>query len=150
MWLKRRNYSTFNTFPNIKFPVFPSGANPVHSLYATADLQALIKDALEVETKKANAVLFGLPVNNTIDDLAAVCAIVEKADNEDVGPEDITRVFRDGPTYDDKPHFLKVCCNNNYPTFIFGDFNEPNINWLDPDPNELPLVYAMYQNGLTQ
>uniref|UniRef100_A0A915JSB8 Uncharacterized protein n=1 Tax=Romanomermis culicivorax TaxID=13658 RepID=A0A915JSB8_ROMCU len=37
---------------------------------------------------------------------------LEQANNEDVGSEDITRVFWDGPTYDDKPRFLKVCCNN--------------------------------------
>lgn len=72
----------------------------------------LIKSTLEAETKKHNAVLFGLPEET--DDLAAVRKLVsagnENEENLIVKPSDIIRVFRDGPVYKDAPRFLKVVC----------------------------------------
>lgn len=73
---------------------------------------ALIKSTLEAETKRHNAVLFGL--EEEADDLAAVRRLVTGAgnvaeENLAVKPS-IVRVFRDRPEYQDAPRFLKVVC----------------------------------------
>jgi hypothetical protein len=66
---------------------------------STHDLPALIKDAIEVESKKANAVLFGLDERDDVGDLESVRKLVADADAAGLQPEDVIRVFRDGPVY---------------------------------------------------
>lgn len=46
-------------------------------------------------------------------------------------------------------NFAKIC-NNNVPVFVFGDFNEPNIDWLNPDPSKNILIDYSFRNGLEQ
>jgi hypothetical protein len=41
-------------------------------------------------------------------------------------------------------------CSSNHPVIILGDFNEPTINWQNPDPSQNYLVETMYRNGLEQ
>ena len=76
------------------------------------DFTAVLKATIEEESKRHNAVLFGL--DEVDDDLEAVREIVSAGnpieDNLKLKPSDIIRVFRDGPTYNDKPRFLKVVC----------------------------------------
>lgn len=41
-------------------------------------------------------------------------------------------------------------CSVNYPSIILGDFNEPNIDWQNPDPGKYYLVETIFRNGLEQ
>jgi len=70
---------------------------------------------IEAETKKRNAVLFGLP--EAADDLAAVRQLVSDADPDDeslkITATDVAHVFRDGPHYPDALRFLKVDCSTS-------------------------------------
>ncbi len=78
------------------------------------DFSMLVKDEMEIEKKKNNAVLFGLPEEDDVDDLSAVRQLVIDCANECniLKPESIKHVFRDGPRLEDKPKFLKVeCCD---------------------------------------
>lgn len=83
----------------------------------TNGLAALVKDAIEIESKKSNAVLFGL--ENSEDDLDAVRNLLQEVDGTGLKPEDIIRVFRDGPKLTGKPQFLKVLCNNSQSKKLF-------------------------------
>ena len=78
----------------------------------SVDLVNVIKTTMEAESKRHNAVLFGVP--EAADDLTAVQDLISAAETEDVNlqvkPSDIVRVFRDGPRRADSPRFLKVVC----------------------------------------
>jgi hypothetical protein len=59
------------------------------------------------------------------------------------------------PSYSEsnKKHLYQLIdsvCSSNYPSFILGDFNEPNINWQSPDPSQNNLVETVFRNGLEQ
>ena len=44
--------------------------------------------------------------------------------------------------------FDSVC--SKFPTLIFGDFNEPTIDWSNPNPDNSVLVECSFRNGLEQ
>jgi hypothetical protein len=81
--------------------------------FDTASIAELIKDAVEVDSKKANAVLFGVTEADGVDDTSTVRQIVADANLADLKPQDILRTFRDGPKHQGKPRFLKVICSNS-------------------------------------
>lgn len=101
----------------------------------STDIQQTIRDAIEVEVKKPNAVLFGLP--ETEHDLNAVRALFQNQPSTDYKfyDDDILKVFRDGPqmkSLDGKqlPRLLKVCCTSSAIKDRFIDF----IKHLRADP----------------
>lgn len=76
------------------------------------DMNILIKDAVEIEGKKANAVLFGL--DDAPVDLDAVRELIPEEGVEGLNRHDVLRVFRDGPQPPNgKPRFLKIICSNS-------------------------------------
>lgn len=93
-------------------PLLPLMQMPTQPPNPAFDIATLIKSTMEAESKRHNAVLFGLPEEE--DDLLAVRKLIsdeiENTDNLFVKPSDIIRVFRDGPNYKDSPRFLKVVC----------------------------------------
>jgi hypothetical protein len=101
-------------------------APPVHIAPTSnaADLAALVKDAIEIESKKANAVLFGLA--DSENDLEAVRQLVANDDTAELEPDEIVRVFRDGPRINGKPRFLKICCSNSQAKKSFIKFVNTN------------------------
>uniref|UniRef100_A0A915IV25 Uncharacterized protein n=1 Tax=Romanomermis culicivorax TaxID=13658 RepID=A0A915IV25_ROMCU len=88
--------------------------NNISSTNSSSHIAMLIKDALEIESKKNNAVLFGLPEINGLDDIEAVQQFIGNQDENStsISPDNIVQGFRDGPKYDGKPCFLKVVCTN--------------------------------------
>jgi PHD-finger len=71
-----------------------------------------MRDELERESKRKNAVLFGLEQVSSRNDTDVVKQLISDADVEGLSPDDIVTVFRDGPLYEDKPRFCKVYCTS--------------------------------------
>jgi hypothetical protein len=114
----------------IKLETTTSPVQPMAPAPDSTTLAALVKDAIEIESRKANAVLFGLP--DSRDDLNAVRKLVEDEANPALKPDDIVRVFRDGPTIAGKPRFFKICCNNSQSKKTF--ISLVNKNRRDSEP----------------
>lgn len=70
-----------------------------------------LRDELERESKRKNAVLFGLEATEA-NDTETIKELIAKANLKDLTPNDVVTVFRDGPTYEDKPRFCKVYLKN--------------------------------------
>lgn len=91
----------------------PSQTNFEHiTPNSSKNLVSIVKSTIEAETKRRNAVLFGLEEQD--DDLSAVRDLISNGNpheqNLKVKPSEITCVFRDGPKIPGKPRFLKVIC----------------------------------------
>jgi len=74
-------------------------------------LREKIKDDLERDSKRKNAVLFGLPDSDE-NETNAVRTMVNEANLDNLKPDDIITAFRDGPAYEGKPRFCKVYCKS--------------------------------------
>jgi PHD-finger len=90
--------------PLMSFPINPP---PMQGTFDAQKEQ--MRDELERQSKRKNAVLFGLQVSSR-NDTDIVKELIEEAEIEGLSPDDIVTVFRDGPSYDDKPRFCKVYC----------------------------------------
>ena len=104
------------------------------------DLVNIIKSTFEAESKRRNAVLFG--VHEQDDDLEAVRNLVSngnpKEENLKVKPSDITSVFRDGPRIPGKPRFLKVVCVTSKVQRSFIELVNKTIKLTNPDLRARP------------
>jgi Endonuclease-reverse transcriptase len=45
---------------------------------------------------------------------------------------------------------IDIICLSNSKQIIIGDFNEPNVNWANPDPFKHIIVETMFRNDLHQ
>jgi len=95
---------------------FVQPSNPFSS-----DLRERMKDDLERDSKRKNAVLFGLPVTDK-NETDAVRTLVNEANLENLKASDITTAYRDGPTYEGKPRFCKVYCKSIDAKLAFINF----------------------------
>jgi len=77
----------------------------------SSELHEKIKDDLERDSKRKNAVLFGLPVSDE-NETCAVRSMVNEANLDNLKSDDIVTCFRHGPTYEGKPRFCKVYCKS--------------------------------------
>lgn len=71
------------------------------------EVRTRLRDELERESKRKNAVLFGLE-DTGANDTDVVKQLIDDAVLQDLKSSDVVTVFRDGPDYDDKPRFCKV------------------------------------------
>ena len=86
----------------------PSNSHGHSDCLPTLDEQRmLLKDELERESKRKNAVLFGLPVTDE-NDTDVVKKMVADAKLANLQPQDVVTVFRDGPKVEHFPRFCKV------------------------------------------
>lgn len=89
-----------------------SNTTSTPSMGNNLDISVLIRDAIEKESKKANAVLFNLSERGK--DLEDVKSLISDHNTDsELSPDDIARVFRDGPKHTNKPQFLKVCLTSS-------------------------------------
>jgi hypothetical protein len=95
------------------------------------DYRTKLRDELERESKRKNAVLFGLE-DTGANDTDTVKKLIADADLEDLKPEDVVTVFRDGPTYEDKPRFCKVYLNSVDSKIAFIKFINDSRKSTDP------------------
>lgn len=95
------------------------------------DFRAKLRDELERESKRKNAVLFGLESSGA-NDTDTVKKLIAEADLDDSKPEDVVTVFRDGPTYQDKPRFCKVYLNSVDSKIAFIKFINESRKSNDP------------------
>lgn len=114
------------------------------------DLINIIKSTFEQETKRRNAVLFG--VDESENDLDSVRTLVAYEKTEDpnmvVNPHDITCVFRDGPRLPGKPRFLKVVCVTSNVQRAFINLVNKQIRPKNPQLRARPdLTYEQREAG---